>query len=112
MEKPIVIIQTGHVRTGTTLLTNLLYGFMIPEERVRGYWNLKDDISLFNDKVNIYKSHLLDLHRMNTKLSSKFNLFFVCTERGDLTIPQEYHIYPNVLIINYDEIEETEDQSL
>jgi hypothetical protein len=49
MEKPIVIIQTGHVRTG---------------------------------------------------------------ERGNLTIPQKYHTYPNVLIINYDELLETENQSL
>ena len=29
-EKPVIIIQTGHMRTGTTLLVNLLYPDLFP----------------------------------------------------------------------------------
>ena len=107
-DKPIVIIQTGHMRTGTTLLVNLLYGFMIPEEEIRCLWETHHEIQLFHDKCNIYKSHCLDIEGFIQQHQEKYNVFFVCTERDDKIINEHHKKRQNVVVFDYNEILETE----
>ena len=107
-EKPIVIIQTGHMRTGTTLLVNLLYGFMNPNDEIKCLWEIHHDIQSFQDKCNIYKSHCLNIEGFMQQHQEKYNVFFVCTERDDKTISEKYKKMHNVLIFDYNEILETE----
>lgn len=106
-EKPIVIVQTGHMRTGTTLLVNLLYGFMAPDEKIHCLWEPDHPIYPFH-KYNIYKSHHLNIDEYMKQHSEKYEIFFVCTERDDKKIPEKYKNNKNVLVFDYLEILETE----
>jgi|TARA_Y100000389_G_scaffold202694_1_gene248796 hypothetical protein len=110
-EKPIVIIQTGHMRTGTTLLVNLLYGFISPEEKIRCLWEISHDIRPFHDNCNIYKSHCLNIEGFMQQHKEKYNVFFVCTERDDKKINEKYKKMQNVLVFDYKEILETDSYS-
>jgi hypothetical protein len=110
-ENPIVIIQTGHMRTGTTLLVNLLYGFMSPDEKIRCLWEPHHKIHPFN-MYNIYKSHNLDIDSYIKHHGDTHNLFFVCTERDDKKINQKYKKYGNVLVFDYNEILETDSYNM
>ena len=108
-QKPIVIIQTGHMRTGTTLLVNLLYGFLLPEEKIRCLWETHHNITPFHDKCNIYKSHCLDFDGFMQNHREKYNVFFVCTERDQKKINEKVKRMSNVLVFDYNEILETEE---
>jgi len=110
-EKPIVIIQTGHMRTGTTLLVNLLYGFMSPDEKIHCLWEPDHDIHPFHT-YNIYKSHNLNIDGFIKHHSETHNLFFVCTERDNKKINQKYKKYGNVLVFDYNEILETDSYNM
>lgn len=110
-EKPIVIIQTGHMRTGTTLLVNLLYGFMSPDEKIRCLWEPDHDIHPFHT-YNIYKSHNLNIDGFIKHHSETHHLFFVCTERDNKKINQKYKKYGNVLVFDYNEILETDSYNM
>jgi len=110
-EKPIVIIQTGHMRTGTTLLVNLLYGFMTPNEKIHCLWEPDHPIRPFH-KYNIYKSHSLNIDGYIKHHSEECDMFFVCTERDNKKIPEKYKNNNNVLIFDYNEILETESYTM
>ena len=112
-KKPNVIIQTSGTRTGTTILVNMLYGFIIKNEPVRFLLSV-DNIPryLLNYNTNIFKFHNLDIDEFIEKHSDKYNLYFVCSERGDNVVDEKYHHYKNVLIFNYDELLETETYSV
>ena len=97
------IIQTGDKRTGSTLLVNMIYGFINRKERV--------SIGSARDNL-IVKMHTLDLNRWEKKYNN-YNLFWVVSEReGKKKLDKKYRNLDNVLIINYDEIFETESNSL
>lgn len=106
-EKPIVIIQTGHMRTGTTLLVNLLYGFMTPNEKIHCLWEPDHPIYPFH-KYNIYKSHNLNIEGFMKHHSEKCKLFFVCTERDNKKVNENYKNKENVLVFDYNDILETD----
>mgnify|MGYP005988942739 FL=1 len=107
-EKPVVVIQTGHMRTGTTLLVNLLYGFISPHEKIHCLWETHHDIQVFHTKCNIYKSHCLNIDEFMRHNQEKYNVFFVCTERDDKKIDEKYRNMRNVLLFDYNEILETD----
>jgi hypothetical protein len=112
--KPNVIIQTSRTRTGTTLLVNMLYGFIIKNEPVHFLMSV-DNIPryMFDDtKTGIFKFHYPDIDEFIQKHSDKYNLYFVCSERGDKVMDKKYHDYKNVLIFNYDELLETDTYSV
>lgn len=111
-QKPIVIIQTGHMRTGTTLLVNLLYGLLVPDEKIHCLWEIHHDIDLFHDKCNIYKSHCLHIDGFMRKYREKYDVFFVCTERDDKKIDRKYKNMPNVLCFDYNELLEIDEYSM
>jgi hypothetical protein len=99
------IIQSSPPHTGSTVLVNLLYGFLLPNEPVK-----------FNDFSGlITKTHDTKISHLE-KNYSKYKLFFVTSERYDYKVKKKInHIYKNkknVLIINYNEINETDNNSL
>ena len=107
-EKPIVVIQTGPMRTGTTLLVNLLYGFISPHDKIHCLWETHHDIQVFHNKCNIYKSHCLNIDEFMRYNQEKYDVFFVCTERDDKKIDEKYRNMRNVLLFDYNEILETD----
>lgn len=98
--KPILIIQTSHVRTGSTVLTNVLYGLLAHRMPVQGFWEWTD-VPKFSsgDNVTIWKSHLLDIDALAARFSRSHQVYFVCSEREQLKMPP--YSYPNVIILQY-----------
>ena len=111
MQKDIIIIQTGLKRTGTTFLVNLLYGFIIPDEPVHGFFDIEEPFESFS-KYSIYKSHLPNIDDIINKYSDKYQLYFIISER-DEKIDEKYKDFYNVLVFDYyKELLETEDNSI
>ena len=113
--KPILIFQSSHIRTGSTFLVNLLYGFIIPNERISFFINsdeiarttndniqIKYDINKLGFNVYVLKSHELNFDYIMNTFSAKYNVYFVCSERGDLVIDAKYKQMNNVLTFDYD----------
>ena len=66
------IIQTGDKRTGSTLLVNMVYGFLSRK---------RDRVSIGSPRDNfIVKMHTLDLNKWEKKYSD-YNIFWVVSER-------------------------------
>jgi hypothetical protein len=99
MAKPILIIQTSPVRTGSTVLTNVLYGLLAHSMPVKGFWQWTD-VPVFSGNVTIWKSHLLDIDRLAARFSTSHQVYFVCSERGELKMPP--HSYSGgVILVQY-----------
>ena len=99
------IIQVGAEHTGSTLLTNLIYGTFLPNERI--HWIIEG----IEDHL-ILKTHCLDIDKL-IKLFYNFKLYFCVSERRDHEcVDNKYINYSNVLYINYDEINETCENTL
>jgi hypothetical protein len=112
MSKDIIIIQTGFKRSGTTFLVNLLYGFIIPNEAIHGYFDIEDEQLEPFSECSIFKSHILNIEDIINKYSNKYQLYFIITER-DKKIDEKYKELYNVLIFDYyKELLETEDNSI
>ena len=108
-EKPIRIIQLSPRCTGSTVLVNMLYGYLQPEKPVV--------FGFVHDLQKIKRNHILKTHDLNIdqwmRLYGKvYKLYFVCSNRGILHIDPKYHTYPNVLIFDYPELLETEENTL
>jgi len=127
------------MHTGSTLLVNLLYGLITPNEPVNGYWNIDDKIKLytscrlspnligresrsekvykpedfeFSSSCCIYKSHNLDIDAIICKLSDDYRVYIISSERDELVINKKYKLYNNVLVFNYEELLETDTNTL
>lgn len=110
-----IIIQTSLPRTGSTVLINMLHGFIMKEQGVQHvahFYNISKRIYTNNNNINIFKLHEPNIDDFIEMFSDKYNLFFVSTERGTKVIDEKYHHYKNVLIFNYDELLETETYSV
>jgi hypothetical protein len=97
----IKIIQTSAPRTGSTLLLNLIHGFLAPKEEI--HWSVKTKIHEFL----ITKTHDTDIDKLiNTY--KEYELYFIVSERNNIISELiKYKKYSNVLVINYNEINET-----
>lgn len=108
-EKPIRIIQLSPRCTGSTVLVNMLYGYLQPEKPVV--------FGFVHDLQKIKRNHILKTHDLNIdqwmRLYGKiYQLYFVCSNRGILHIDPKYHSYLNVLIFDYPELLETKENTL
>ncbi|MFC1670636.1 hypothetical protein ACFL20_09595 [Spirochaetota bacterium] len=63
------------------------------------------------DDELITKTHDVDIDRWIENYSNIYNLFFICSER-DEKYDLKYYNYDNVLIINYSDLLETDNNSL
>jgi hypothetical protein len=105
--KPYLILQAGISRTGSTVIANLIQGFISKDEKLLGYWNNAYNLDRFHRKVNIAKTHLIDFDPIIDRLKDQFELFFVVSERDDKKIDPKYYCYTNVIIFDYTELLET-----
>lgn len=109
-DKYIRIVQCSEGHTGSTLLVNLLHGFFRKDEKIN--WNSE---ALIETKF-ITKTHHLNIDEWNFWYNKIFELYYVVSERKDhKTIDIKYknkNIYKNILFIDYDEINETKDNTL
>ena len=101
-KKPTIIIQTGNYRTGSTVLVNLLYGFIIPDTNVNFLSTYLDPFTTYS----IFKAHEINLDILIDKYSDKYDLYFVLSERGGRITPYSTKKC-NKLVIRYEEILET-----
>ena len=112
--KKTLIFQTSKPRTCTTLLVNALYGLiengdLVDKEIIYVDYYNKDVHENFFDDVIIVKSHYLELEDLVKQFSEYYNLFFICSERKDkdLLINDNYKLYENICIFQYEELNET-----
>jgi len=105
----IKIIQCSYPHTGSTVLSNLIYGFLSHEEEVR--WNSEELI----DKYLITKTHNMNIDNWIKKYKN-YKLYFIISERNDNKIKKpinkKYKKMNNVLIIKYNELLENNNNSL
>ena len=103
------VIQASPPHTGSTLLVNLVHGFLLPDEQVN--WETE---TLINDCI-ITKTHDINIDKWNNNYK-QFKLYFVMSERYDnkiqARINNEYKKKQNVLVINFNEINVTNELSL
>lgn len=104
----IKIVQSSPPRTGSTLLLNLIHGFLAPDEEV----HCKPE-DLRNHRL--IKTHNIDIMALE-KHFHEYKLFFIMSERNDkklkLLINSEYKQKPNVLVINYNYLLQTDKNTM
>lgn len=129
-----LIIQTSPLHTASTVLANGLYGMFsetanmnvtyyedcsdehyVDEETLEELVRLKTP-HLFGD-VLIIKSHHTRLNYYMGKYGDSYDVYFVSSERkekksADYMMPDKYRDYSNVVIFDYEEINETASQSV
>ena len=95
------IIQSSPPRTCSTVLSNLIHGYLSPDEKI--HW--KTEILI--DKFLITKTHNTNIDFWE-KTYPQYKLFFIMSERNDNKVKQminsKYRQKSNVLIINYDKL--------
>ena len=105
----IKIIQSSPPHTGSTLLLNLIHGFISPQEEIHY------DTETLIDKFLITKTHNTNIEFWE-KTYPQYKLFFIMSERNDSKIVSKinnkYKKKSNVLVINYDKLLETNNNSI
>lgn len=115
-----LIIQNSPQHTASTVLINALHGFIedlnvLPVCFVgKNYVNLEK--SYWRHNIILIKSHS-SIDSIIKMYGNKYKLFFVCSERCEkkndiYMIDNKYRKYENVLIFDYNELNETENNSL
>lgn len=107
--KKILIVQCSKHYTGSTFLVNLLYGFIEPTKYIL-YGDLLNKNELLNN--TIIKTHNVNINQIIKDFSNRYYLFFICSERDELKIDNNYYNYRNVLRFNYNDLLETETNTL
>ena len=108
------IIQSSPYGTCSTILINLVHGFLCPD---KPYHFVEDNIYNKDYIKNflVVKTHYVDVDRL-INIQKEYNLYFVMSERYDnkykSLIDNVFRTYKNVLIINYNELNETSELPL
>ena len=116
MEKPTIIIQSSPYHTASTLLVNALYGlipFFKRHHIVCG--DDKEKLKYMKNNLLIVKTHDLDFKTQTLNLSeNELQGIFICSERPkkEYLIPEEYRNWENVYIFDYDELNETPENTI
>lgn len=107
---PTVIIQSSFPRTGSTFLVNALYGMVAGMHDQPVCW---DDLMsggappILKAGLTIIKTHNTNLEEIVKMFPHTTDLYFVCSERGAMRFNDYYRNFKNVVIFNYDELNET-----
>lgn len=102
----IKIIQCSEPHTGSTLLLNLIYGYVCPAEEI--HWNTEKLI----DKHCITKTHDVEIDKWMKKYPQYKMIFIGSNRENHPKINNKYNKYKNVLVIDYKDINETDTNSL
>ena len=106
MDKPIRIIQTSYVHTGSTLLSNILYGFFCCDKPIQVQFMPVSSQTEKLTKNLIVKSHYLGIRRWIHSYN-QFDMFFVLSER-DQKYPPHFYNMNKILIIDYNTLLESD----
>jgi hypothetical protein len=108
-----IIFQTSPTHTASTFLINALYGLIphLSDTSIVGVWD-NEFLKKFDnspDNTIVIKTHNTNIDDLILKYSGKYKLYFICSQRPLLKkfIDVKYHSYPNVVIFNFIEINET-----
>lgn len=130
MSKKILIIQTSPCRiknigTCSTILVNALYGMIeeLHEKNIIGFYtatnkqSITDNIKIIEENfknVAVIKYHEHNINLLTKMYGDKYELFFICSQRPscNLFIEKKYKSYKNVVIFNYIELNETNENTL
>lgn len=101
------IVQSSPPHTGSTLLMNLIHGLLCPDESALAVEDVTQSL--------ITKTHNINIENIERKFPN-YKLYFIMSERNDnkihSLINNKYRNKNNVLIINYNEILETQSNDL
>jgi len=102
------IICASPPRTASTVLNNCILGLFRPHHPVV----ILDDNTIEENLITV--THNTDIDSLTKKYSDKYKLTFFCSERKDLNrfIDPKYHMYKNVFIFQFEDLNETQDYSL
>jgi hypothetical protein len=108
------IIQTSPKHTASTLLVNAIYG-LIPElfdKKIIGIWD--NNFENYFENIIAVKNHDTDIDELIQKYDKDYNLVFICSERQEKNylIDEKYKLYNNVVIFDFNELNETGDNTL
>ena len=107
----IKIIQSSPPHTGSTLLLNLIHGFIAPLEKINVEYPSLESI----EKSLIFKTHDLNIIDLENKFPN-YKFFFIMSERNDSKVKKniniEYKKKSNVLVINYDKLLITDNNTI
>ena len=103
MKERILIVQASVAGTGSTFLSNALYGFMLPERSIdfRPYRPPHE----LTQSVTIIKTHSM---RFEDFMCDAADVYFVCTER----LQPVRSIPGRTLVVHYNDILESADNTL
>jgi hypothetical protein len=105
------IVQTSCIRTGSTLLYNVLQGFFYPEENYHYIGRLA---KFFTNRLPFDRAFVLKTHNTNIESMIKFNpnydLYFVTSSREGFGKIDLKH--PRLLEIKYEELVQTDTNSV
>lgn len=106
--KKLLIIQTSPYHTASTFLVNALYG-LIPElfnKKIIGIWDCNFEKHFEN--IIVIKSHNINIDELINKYKN-YETVFICSERKEKKyfINEKYKTYSNVVIFDFDELNET-----
>ena len=103
------IIQTSPTHTASTLLINAIHGL------VPGFFDKQIMFDTFDDSDNIFimKCHF-DIDELINTYGQIYKLIFICSQRKDMDIfmYERYKTYDNVVIFDFNELNETSINSL
>jgi hypothetical protein len=110
----LLIIQTSPYHTASTFLVNAIYG-LIPElfnKKIIGLWD--NHFEKYFKDIIVIKSHDLLIDKVINKYNKQYKLVFICSERQKMNylIDKKYKSYDNVVVFDFDELNETSDNKL
>jgi hypothetical protein len=111
-----LIIQTSPPHTGSTFLVNALHGlFTILHDKPIVYREPINNIeNIFKGDIFIVKTHDMNIDKIIEKYGDLYTVYFVCSERKnkEIIINNKYKTYENVIIFDFDELNETSSHPL
>lgn len=114
----LLIIQTSPPHTASTLLVNAIYGIIPELSNKKIYFkprnNNNDDFENNFENIIAIKCHNINIDQLINKYKNKYKLVFICSERQKMNyfINKKYKTYNNVVVFDFDELNETNDNTL
>ena len=114
----LLIIQTSPMHTASTLLINAIYG-LIPDlcdKKIIGIWGneFENYFENYFENIIVIKHHNIDIDGLINLYDKTYKLLFICSERQEKNylIDEKYKKYNNVVIFDFNELNETLDNPL
>ena len=101
-----VILQTSPIRTGSTVLVNVLYGLICNRRPVVNVPIANTSPLVIDTDITILKTHDTRINYW-TGYFKDHNLYFVTSERGDRKLDSKYDSRCDILRIQYSDLLET-----